>query len=137
MVNRDGIKRHLLFIVVLLVLRCTWDTIEVTPRVQFVSWLVICVLRTKTVFDVFFFKKKKGCAVYLYTARELATFYPCGDGHGMKEFDWAGDRHTRKSASGVALHVQGCVMLVLCRGQLIRARSTAEAEVHAAVLRLK
>ena len=68
---------------------------------------------------------------------------PHCDGHVMKEFvafansDWAGDRHTRKSASGVALHVDGCVMLVICRGQLIRARSTAEAEVHVAVMGLK
>ena len=51
--------------------------------------------------------------------------------------DWAGDRHTRKSASCVALHVDGCVMLEICRGQLIRAQSTAEAAVHAAVMGLK
>ena len=43
----------------------------------------------------------------------------------------------RKSAFCVALRVDGCVMSVICRGQLIRARSTAEAEVHAAVMGLK
>ena len=51
--------------------------------------------------------------------------------------DRAGDRNTRKSASCVAMQVDGCEMLVIHRGQLIRARSTAEAEVHAAVMGLK
>ena len=77
---------------------------------------------------------------YLYHTRNLATFYPWGDGQTMRhlvvytESDWAGARFKLKGSSCAALQVDGCVLLVTCRGQQIRAQSSAGAEVCAAIM---
>ena len=113
--SRDGTKRHLSSLYRSIVGALLYmGHIEATPRVQFVSRVVICVMQTKTAFDV-----SKRVVRYLHHARDLATFYPYRDGHSMKEpvafasSDLAGDRNTRKSASCVALQVDGCEMLMV------------------------
>ena len=125
--------RHLLSVIVSLVLCRTWDTMEATPRVHSASWLVICVMRTKTVFDL-----SKKCAVSVprkktRNVRHLMRWTRDERTCSACESDWAGDRHTRKSAFCVACRVDGCVMSVICRGQLTRLRSTAEPDESSTV----
>lgn len=88
-------------------------------------------------------RRLKRVVRYLYHTRNLATYFPQGDGNPMKELtvftdsDWAGDRRTRKSASCAVLVVEDCVLAVICRGQAVRAQSSAEAEAYAAVMGAK
>ena len=39
--------------------------------------------------------------------------------------EWAGDRSTRQSSSCAVLQVDGCVLYAVCRGQHVRAQSSA------------
>jgi hypothetical protein len=88
-------------------------------------------------------RRMKRVVRYLYHTRDLATFYPYGDGHPLKDLlvytdsDWAGDKATRKSTSCAVLVVGAMTLTLICRGQAVRAQSSAEAEVYAGVMGVK
>ena len=110
--------------------RCsTWGKIEAMQPMQFVFWLVTPCRRRYSSFET--------SDQYLHHTRDLATFYPWEKGQAVRHLvvytdgAWAGDRSTRKRSSCVVWQVGGCVLSVICRGQQIRAQSSAEAEVFA------
>ena len=51
--------------------------------------------------------------------------------------DWAGDKVTRKSTSCAVLKLGTMTLTLICRGQAVRAQSSAEAEVFAGVMGIK
>ena len=55
----------------------------------------------------------------------------------LTDSDWAGDKRTRKSTSCAVLVLDDCVLCCICRGQSVRAQSSGEAEVYAAVTGMK
>ncbi len=67
-------------------------------------------------------------ARYPFHARDLATFYPHGDGQNLKDLivyagsDWAGDKQTRKSTSYAALKLGSVTLTSICRGRAVRGR---------------
>lgn len=77
---------------------------------------------------------------YAYGTRDLETFFPYGlDASELKIYtdaDWAGDMLRRKSVSCAVMEVAGCVVCVICRGQGVKAQSSAESELYAAAMGL-
>ena len=67
------------------------------------------------------FRRLKRVVWFFYHTRELAVLYHWSDRQAI----------SRKSSSCAVLQVDGCVLSVICRGQQIRAQSSAEAEVYA------
>ena len=88
-------------------------------------------------------RRMKRVVRYLYHTRDLATYYPYGDGKPLKDLlvytdsDWAGDKVTRKSTSCAVLKLGEMTLTLICRGQAVRAQSSAEAEVYAGVMGTK
>ena len=79
---------------------------------------------------------------YLFITRALELYFPTPEAHGQgashievfTDSDWAGEQHRRKSSSSAVSMVGGCTLACISRGQNIRAQSSTEAEIYAAVM---